>query len=67
MKSIKIDGEMYEMVEKLPYHGLGYPSVFIRMPDGNESVAVKQNGVWRFWTSVDRVEPLIITEKETKL
>jgi len=59
MKPIIIDGVSYPVVEKLPYHGSGYPSVFVRMPDGTEKVATKVDGVWRFWTSEDRTKPLV--------
>lgn len=59
MKPIVIDGVSYPVVEKLPYNGSGYMAVYVSMPDGTEKVATKMDGVWRFWTSEDRIKPLV--------
>ena len=65
MKTVKIDGVSYPVAEVLPYHGLGYPSAFISMPDGTEKVVTKRDGVWRFWTAEERIEPLLSMKEKS--
>ena len=51
---ITISGKKYLITEKLPYHGCGCLSVVVETKTG-ERIAVKQGGVWRFWTVQDRL------------
>ena len=65
MKSIKIKGTKYQVVEKLAVHGSGLVAVFVLMPDGTEKVAVRDFGIWRFWEPEDRIKPLVEFFKST--
>lgn len=57
MAKITIDGQKYEVVETLPYHGVGMPAKVVKdeTSDTGERVAVKRGGIWRFWTAQDRL------------
>ena len=59
MKKIRVNGRLYEVIEDLPYHGVGMPTKMVRAPGlGDpkaERVAVRQGGVWRFWSPRDRL------------
>jgi hypothetical protein len=55
MNPIKIDGKEYKVTENLPFHGVGYLSKMVEDENGNEQMAVKENGRWRLWTVEDRL------------
>jgi hypothetical protein len=65
VKTIKIKGTKYQVVEKLAVHGSGLVAVFVLMPDGTEKVAVRDFGIWRFWEPEDRIKPLVEFLKST--
>ncbi len=52
---IEIDGIKYKVIETLPYHGIGKPSKMVKDLKGDERIAVKERGKWRFWTVQDRL------------
>lgn len=54
MSSIEVNGKRYKVVEKLPFHGVGKQARMV-LDDDEERVAVKDGGVWRFWTVKDRL------------
>ena len=58
MKSITIDGKLYEVKENLGFQpGVGHYAKVVDTPDG-ERVAVKRGAVWwTFWTTADKLRP----------
>lgn len=51
--SIAVEGKNYKVVESLPANSTGFPAKVV-LVDGEEKVAVKRGGVWRFWTTQNR-------------
>ena len=54
MSTINIYGIKYEVIEVLSPHGVGMPARAVATKTG-ERIAVKEHGVWRFWTYKDRL------------
>ena len=55
VKKIKIDGEIYQIIETLPPVSLGMKTKAVKHKDGTEMVAVCEQGKWRLWTWEDRL------------
>ena len=51
---ITIEGKKYKVVETLPYHCAGIQAKIVKDGD-KERTAVKDNGLWRWWTTRDRL------------
>jgi hypothetical protein len=51
---VSIDGKLYNVKESLGFQG-GYQAKIIDY-NGEEKVAVRENGGWRLWTSMDKLQ-----------
>ena len=59
MASIEIDGTKYKVLDSLGFdHSIGAYAREVQT-DSGPKMAVKQHGRWRFWTTVDRITPLV--------
>jgi hypothetical protein len=60
-KYINIGQVKYPVVENLGYnHSIGLYAMVVKMPDGNEKVAVKRNGYWEWHKPIiEWVGPII--------
>lgn len=56
--NIIVEGKEYEVIETLPYHGIGRPAKIIKDPtsETGKRVVIKQDGKWRFWVEKDRIK-----------
>jgi hypothetical protein len=54
MAYIYLDGKKYKVIETLPYQQAGMKAKIIETPAGEKAV-VMRNGIWRLWTSEDRL------------
>ncbi len=53
---IEVENKAYKVVENLGYQN-GYNAKVVETDDG-ERVAVRINGVWKWWTVQDRLQPM---------
>ena len=57
MKTVTIDGNVYNIVERLGFnHGVGLYAMIVQDGD-QEPVVVKDGGGWRFWKAADKLRP----------
>jgi len=54
---IEIDGKKYKVIEDGGFQA-GYQTKFV-VDNGTERVAVKRDGRWTWWTTQDRLLPLL--------
>lgn len=53
--AITIDGQVYKVVETLPYQGMGKPSKIVATNGGEKVVFRDRYGKWQFWIAANRM------------